>query len=192
MLSTMMKTLMNKERYELYVVLHKVSICKEENLYDCCFESECNKVLYDEEHEMELSDEVIYALNENYMELCNHTAEGSEYRYCTIDAMNPRWEFLAENGYKIQEVNDFSFENILYVRMVLHLPYNYDGPSIDLSRIEFAFGKITFGISYIIPLYVWKQRQSEIEAMFRGKGNLTEVPTSCMNGDWENVSIIDV
>lgn len=186
MLSTMMKSLMHKEWRGVSAVLQKINVCKQDNVYDCCFGSECHKSFYDEEDGLEMCDEVIYTLNENYMELCNQTATCTEYRYCTVNAIKPRWEFLAENGYTIQEVIEFTFKHTQYVRMVIHLPCNYDDHPIDISRIEFAFGKITFGISYIIPLYVWNQYQSEIDSLFTYTENITMF-TSHDNGDWEKV-----
>lgn len=188
MLSSMMRSLVKKELSAMYTILKKVNVYtirKEKKLYNCCIlnGSGCEDFCED------TGEEVIYTLNENcVVDMLDHTI--SQYGSCNVDVIKPRWVFMADNGYKIKETIKFQFESARYVRMVVHISSTFNGPQGDISRIEFAFGKITFGVSYILPFYVWEQRCEEIKDIFtdRKTGPSVVIP---VNLDWDVVATFE-
>lgn len=184
----MMRLMMKRELSIIYRVLKKVSvyILKEEDKLYCCGipYRTWGHIALDGEEETINPFEVVYnTLNEE-----NHpqTITDCEYLSCEIDVIKQQWVRMSENEYMIKEVIPFQFEQLLYVRLVLTKPFNYDGPTRDISRIEFAFGNITFGVSYIIPGCVWEERGHEIEAIFKDK----IVEPSYPQDEWEVVATI--
>lgn len=187
MFSRMMKSLMKKELSILHTVIKHANIYtirEEKKLYECCI---LNGLICKEIGE-ETSHEVIYTLNENCV-VGGGDMTISEYRSCKVDVMKPRWTLMAENGYNIKETIKFQFESTWYVRMVVHVTNQFNDRQGDLSRIEFAFGNITFGVSYILPLYVWDQRCEEIEEIFRDRRS---GPSNDNPGDWTVVATNEV
>lgn len=179
MLSSMMKSMMKNELSAVYTVLKKVNVYtvrQEKKLYHCC-------ILNGSGIEEDTGHEVIYTLNENLVRLGDHIT--SDYGCCKVDAIKSRWIRMSDKGYAIKETVNFKFENELYVRMIVHVTNQFDDPQGDISRIEFAFGNLTFGVCYIIPWYVWDQRREEIEAIFGDRGN---GPFNVIPGDWNVVA----
>lgn len=183
MLSSMMKSMMKKELFALYTVLKKVNVYtvrEEKKMFNCCILNGLGR----EALGQDTGHEVIYTLNENCIVGVGDITT-CHYGSCAVDIMKPRWMLMSENGYNMKETSKFLFESEWYVRMVVHVTNQLNEPQGDLSRIEFAFGKITFGVSYILPLYVWDQRSEEIEDIFRDKGN---GPPNVIRGDWNVVT----
>lgn len=187
MFSRMMKSMMKKELSALHTVLKKVNVYtirEEKKLYNCCI---LNGLVCKELGE-ETSHEVIYTLNENCA-VGQGDITTSEYGSCNVDVMKPRWTQMAENGYNMKETIKFQFESAWYVRIVVHVTNQFYDPQGHLSRIEFAFGNITLGVSYILPLYVWDQRYEEIEDIFTNKGN---GPSNDNPGGWTVIATNEV
>lgn len=192
-MSTMMKELVKKEWASLCEVLKS----KMDETY-CPYRSIlcgswCNPyaidTLPDEELGLGMCDEVIYTITENgnYRDETENTHYGS----CKVDMMKPRWKYMADNEYVIKEVIEFELDNCMFVRLVLFQPYPYDSPPTDMSRIEFAFGKMTFGVSYILPWHVWEQHREEIETIFKDSVVILLKPSNMTYEDlWENMSIL--
>jgi len=195
MMSTMMKELVKKEWKKLGELLKRTVNVEEKKCYDWSklWVSFCNPhtsiIMRDVEVGLELSDDIIYTLTENGR--CQDTVE-SDYGFCKLDVMKPRWEYMTDNGFIIKEVIEFEFDNRVYVRLVLYQPPQYECPPTDMSRIEFAFGNITFGVSYIIPWCVWQQRRKEIESIFEPSEVIVWNPTNLCENDWENITTVAV
>lgn len=174
-----MKSMMKKELSAVCSVLKKANVHtvhQEQQMYNCCILNGpgCEDNDY----------EVIYILNENGVRLGDHNR--SQYGSCKLDLIKTRWVHMAENGYNIKETIKFQFESASYVRMVVHVTNHFDFSQGDMSRIEFAFGNIIFGISYILPLYVWELHCEEIEDIFRDRG--TGLSMGMIPGDWNVVA----
>lgn len=88
------------------------------------------------------------------------------FKSCRVDNMKTRWDYLADLGYKMTEIITFYHNNKAFIRIIISTHEPSSRGIRDISRIDFVLGKLTFGVSYIIPMNVWEKRSEEIKNIF--------------------------
>lgn len=99
--------------------------------------------------------------NLNRYEVIYYDVNRSSFASCEVNNMKTRWDYLADCGFTVKEIITFYHNGEAYVRMIIRSTYFN-----PVSPVEFALGKNTNGVSYIIPLSVWERRCKEIITLF--------------------------
>lgn len=119
----------------------------------------------DELHDVMCKSNIKY-YHENNNEVIYYDTNQKIFASCTIDNMKTRWDYLGDSGYKITDVISFYHKHKLFVRMIVDDPERTTKDFCDIAKVEFALGKITYGISYVFPITVWEKRNNEILSIF--------------------------
>lgn len=99
----------------------------------------------------------------NNCEVIYYDVNQDTFASCDVNNMKTRWDYLADSGFAIKEIITFYHNHKAYVRMIIDkTSKNFN----HVSQVEFALGKFTYGVSYIIPSTVWERRGKEIVTLF--------------------------
>lgn len=99
----------------------------------------------------------------NRYEVIYYDVNRDTFASCDVNNMKTRWDYLADSGFVIKEIITFYHNHKAYVRIIVNkTSTNFN----HVSQVEFALGKCTYGVSYIIPLTVWERRGKEIIELF--------------------------
>lgn len=105
--------------------------------------------------------------NSHMDEVIYYDENQETFKSCMADNMKTRWDYLADLGFNITEIITFHHKKKAFVRMIIDNPeITCRGIQKYISRVDFALEKLTYGVSYIIPMSVWEKRGEEIKMLF--------------------------
>lgn len=105
-------------------------------------------------------------LNTNENEIIYYDVNQKIFTSCNIDNMKTRLDYMADIGFRIKNIITLYDNNKAFVRLLIFDPEITTTDIKYLSRVEYALGKINYGISYIIPMNVWEKRGQEVINIF--------------------------